>query len=115
MNQLFQKQVKTNLVSLVVGIIREKTIQIWRISKDKREYANFHNLLNGRLKNPVDVNKLNSSLMAHQLGYVKGKYTINVIYDGSDIRKGESYSMEHLGWVKTLEGQWVRFIQLPLN
>lgn len=108
MNKLRQKQVKTNLISLVTGIIREKTIQMWRISTDRREYEKFHNMLNGTLKNTVDVLKVNTSLLNKELLYAKGKLSLSFIYDGSDIRKGESVSSEHLGWVKDLAGKWVR-------
>ncbi len=89
-------------------MLRDKTTQMWRISKDKREYDNFHNLLNGNLKNTVDVEKLNESLLINQLGLVKGKASISILYDGSDIRKGESSSLENLGWVKDLKGTWIR-------
>jgi Transposase DDE domain len=89
-------------------MVRDKTTQMWRISKDKREYDNFHNLVNGHLKNTVDVEKLNESLLINQVDAVKGKASISIIYDGSDIRKGESSSLENLGWVKDLKGIWVR-------
>lgn len=81
---------------------------MWRISKNKQEYANFHNLLKGTLKNTVDVGKLNESLFLNQQTKIQGKVVINAIYDGSDIRKGESTSLENLGWVKDLKGNWVR-------
>ena len=44
---LKQKQVKENTISLFQRVIREKTMQIWRLSDNKREYDNFHNLVNG--------------------------------------------------------------------
>lgn len=108
LNKLNQKQVKENLFSLILSIIRDKTMQLWRLSKDKREYDNWHNMVNGTLKNKVDVEKINNSLMSHQLSSFKGKYSISFLYDGSDIRKVESSSLENLGWVKSLSGQWVR-------
>lgn len=81
---------------------------MWRLSKDKQEYANFHNLVNGTLKNTVDVEKLNASLILNQESKIKGKVVLTAIYDGSDIRKGESTSQENLGWVKDLKGNWIR-------
>jgi hypothetical protein len=81
---------------------------MWRISTTKQEYDNFHNLLNGNLKNTVDVSKLNESLLINQQAKIKGKTVIHVVYDGSDIRKGESTSLESLGWVKDLKGRWIR-------
>lgn len=107
-NQLKQKQVKENVQNLIKGIIREKTIQMWRVSKDKREYANFHNLLNGSLKNTVDVEKLNRSLLINHQERLKGQLSVSIVYDGSDIRKGNSTNLEHIGWAKDLQGNWVR-------
>lgn len=108
LGKLRQKQGKENTKSLISGMIRDKTTQMWRISKDKREYDNFHNLVNGNLKNTVDVEKLNESLILNQLAVIKGKASVSILYDGSDIRKGESKSLENLGWVKDLKGNWVR-------
>jgi Transposase DDE domain len=106
--KLKQKQVKANLITLVQRVIREKTIQMWRLSETKNEYNNFHNLVNGTLKNTVDVEKLNRSLLWHQVAKHAGKPSLSLIYDGSDLRKGESEKLEHLGWVKSLSGSWIR-------
>ena len=64
-------------------------------------------MLNGTLKNTVDVLKVNTSLLNKELLYAKGKLSLSFIYDGSDIRKGESVSSECLGWVKDLRGNWL--------
>ena len=83
-------------------------MQIWSLSKDKREYDNFHNLLNGKLKHTVNVEKLNKALMSNQLEWMNGQMIVSIVYDGSDIRKPESEQLEHLGWVRSLSGGWVR-------
>ena len=105
---LKQKQVKENTISLFQRVIKEKTMQIWRLSDNKREYDNFHNLVNGTLKNTVDVEKLNRTLLVHQIEKIHGKHSLSLIYDGSDIRKPESQQLENLGWVKSLSGGWIR-------
>jgi hypothetical protein len=106
--KLKQKQVKVNRITLIQRVIREKSIQMWRLSETKNEYNNFQNLVNGHLKNTVDVEKLNSSLLVHQVAKHAGKPNLSFIYDGSDLRKGESEKLENLGWVKSLSGQWIR-------
>jgi hypothetical protein len=59
LEQLKQKQVKANVTALFQRVIRDKSIQMWRLAETKNEYNNFHNLVNGTLKNTVDVEKLN--------------------------------------------------------
>lgn len=108
LNLLHQKQVKENIKTLFQRVISEKTMQMWRLAGDKKEYDNFHNLVNGTLKNTVDVAKLNSSLVIHQVEKARGKLSLSIIYDGSEIRKPESHELAHLGWVKSLTGAWVR-------
>lgn len=105
---LHQKQVKENITTLFQRVISEKTMQMWRLAADKKEYDNFHNLVNGNLKNTVDVAKLNSSLLVHQVEKLRGKLSLSIIYDGSEIRKPESHELEYLGWVKSLTGAWIR-------
>jgi Transposase DDE domain len=105
---LKQKQVKDNVTTLFQRVVSEKTMQMWRLAVDKKEYDNFHNLVNGHLKNTVDVDKLNSSLLVHQVAKLRGKLSLSIIYDGSEIRKPESHELAHLGWVKSLSGAWVR-------
>ena len=83
-------------------------MQIWSLSKDKREYDNFHTLLNGKLKHTINVEKLNKALMSNQLAWMSGQMSVSIVYDGSDIRKPESEQLEHLGWARSLSGGWVR-------
>ncbi|MEY4938251.1 MAG: hypothetical protein RIS64_4612 [Bacteroidota bacterium] len=108
LNLLHQKQSKENIKSLFQRVISEKTMQMWRLATDKKEYDKFHNLVNGTLKNTVDVDKLNSSLLVHQVEKLRGKLSLSIIYDGSEIRKPESHELAHLGWVKSLSGAWIR-------
>lgn len=105
---LKQKQVKENTKNLFQKVISEKTMQMWRLADDKKEYDKFHNLVNGTLKNTVDVEKLNSSLIVQQVEKLRHKLSLSIIYDGSEIRKPESHELEHLGWVKSLSGAWIR-------
>ena len=65
-------------------------------------------MLNGQLKNTVDVSKLNVSLLAQSVDFLRGKQHLSILHDPSDIRKPESKSLAHLGWVKDLNGKWIR-------
>lgn len=65
-------------------------------------------MLSGDLKNSIDVEQLNVSLLANQAASLQGKKYVVVIHDGSDIRKPESAKLESLGWVKDLDGKWIR-------
>jgi hypothetical protein len=105
---LKQKQVKENIKSLFESVISEKTMQMWHLAENKKEYEKFHNLVNGNLKNTVDVDKLNSTLVIHQIAKIRGKHSLFFIYDGSEIRKPESRKLENIGWVKSLSGGWIR-------
>ncbi len=44
---LKDKRSKENAQYVILRIISEKNIRLWSISKDKREYERFHNLING--------------------------------------------------------------------
>jgi len=57
------KRAIVNAENIVSKIISEKSIQLWSISDDKKEYEKFHNLINGNLVNVLDVNKMNENLL----------------------------------------------------
>ena len=103
-----QKQTINNTKDIVNQIITHKSIQLWKISKDKREFERFSNLLNGKLKNVLDVSKLNASMQSTNLQEINGKYSALILHDPSDIRKKYSEKMEHIGWVKDENGKWIR-------
>jgi hypothetical protein len=65
-------------------------------------------MLSGDLKNSIKSEQLNVSLLANKAHRLQGKKYVVVIHDGSDIRKPESEKLEALGWVKDLDGQWIR-------
>ena len=69
-----QKQIVANTKALINQIISHKSIQLWRISEDKREFDRFSNVLNGKLKNVLDVETLNSSMQKTNLEKTRGRY-----------------------------------------
>jgi len=101
-------RIKRNVKSLINSIIKGKTTKLKKLSKDNKEYERYHTLLNGELKNVLDAQKLNDvmGLLASQS--LSGKYSVFVVHDESDIRKPYSKELENLGWVRDLEGKWIR-------
>ena len=65
-------------------------------------------MLSGDLKNSINVDQLHVSLLANKADRLQGKKYVVVIHDGSDLRKPEREKLEALGWVKDLDGQWIR-------
>ena len=65
-------------------------------------------MLSGDLKNSINVAHLNVSLLANKADSLQGKPYVVVLHDGSDIRKPDSEKLEALGWVKDLNGKWIR-------
>jgi hypothetical protein len=65
-------------------------------------------MLNGSLVNGIDSAKLNSSLLMSKVSSFSGRPFVVFVHDGCDIRKPYSEVQEHLGWVRDLDGKWVR-------
>ena len=105
--QLGQKQVRENTETLSNKIIDNQTGQLWSLSEDKNEYNKNLRLLNGSLQTIVDVSKLNVSLLANSVDFLKDKVYIIVLHDGSDIRKRWSKAPENLDFVRDLEGKLI--------
>ena len=100
-------RVKANAEKLIKGIISGKTTKLKTIAKDTKEYENFHNMLNGELKNVLDADKINKAMGLGAVNTQKGKYCVYVVHDESDIRKSESKVLENLGVVRDLHGNWI--------
>ncbi len=98
---------KRNAEKLINAIMSGKTTKLKTIAKDTKEYENFHNLLNGQLKNVLDADTINKAMGANAASTQDGKYSIYVIHDESDIRKPESKVLENLGAVRDLNGKWI--------
>jgi len=100
-------RVERNIKSLINSIIKGKTTKLKTISSDNKEYARFHTLLNGELKNVLDADKLNEVMGLAAAEKLSGKYNVFVVHDESDIRKKYSKKLENLGVVRDLDGKWI--------
>jgi len=107
-NQYSDIRIVRNTEKIINRMLQAKTTQLKVLAHDSHEYDNMHNLLNGELKNVLDVAKLNKVLTDNSLRHLTGELSVIIIHDGCDIRKPESEKLEHLGWVRSLEGRWIR-------
>ncbi len=65
-------------------------------------------MLNGSLVNGIDSRRLNSSLLMSKIEHFKDCSYVVFVHDVCDIRKPYSEALEYLGWVRDLDGKWVR-------
>jgi hypothetical protein len=101
-------RIKRNVESLINAIIEIKTTKLKTLSKDNREYERYHTLLNGELKNVLDAAKINEAMGLSAAQSQCGKYSVYVVHDECDIRKKDSKKLENLGYVRDLDGKWIR-------
>ena len=84
-----------------------QSTQLWSLSSDSNEYGRNLNLLSGRLKNSLTPEGINEQTLRAGLSNLSVKDRVEVIHDGSDIRKPFSKLLPHLTNVKSLEKQMV--------
>ena len=84
-----------------------QSTQLWSLSSDSNEYGRNLNLLSGRLKNSLTPEGINEQTLRAGLSNLSVKDRVEVIHDGSDIRKPYSKLLSHLTKVKSLEKQMV--------
>ncbi len=110
-NNLFgfinQSQTIENCSSLINKIIKEKNCQLWSLSDDPNEYNRYHRMLDGSLKNTIDVDKLNNSLLMNASDYFRDKNYFIVLHDPSEIRKPYSEKSGELCKVKDFDGKLI--------
>lgn len=77
---------------------------LWTLSSDSAHYERNHNLLKGRLKNSFDPDSINQHTQQNALATLTGKEHIEIVQDGSDIRKPYSQKLPHLAKGRDLNG-----------
>jgi len=92
---------------LINKLSAERNCNLWTLAKNENEYNRYHRMLDDSLKNVVDVEKLNVSLLASSSEYFQDKDYAVILHDPSDIRKPHSEKLEDLGTVKSLKGKLV--------
>lgn len=82
-----------------------QSTKLWSLSSDSNEYERNLNLLSGRLKNSLTPEGINQQTLRAGLSNLSVKNRVEIIHDGSDIRKPYSKNLPHLTKVKSLEKQ----------
>ena len=82
-----------------------QSTKLWSLSSDSNEYERNLNLLSGRLKNSLTPEGINEQTLGAGLSKLSFKNRVEVIHDGSDIRKPHSKVLPHLTKVKSLENR----------
>ena len=84
--------------------------KLWTLSADGKEYERMKNLLNGRLTNSFTPEQINAATRQASLAHLQAKKSLEVIYDGSDIRKPYSQALPHLTSVRSLSKsrEWIK-------
>ena len=87
---------QSNLSKLLNKMKNKKSLQIWKLSADKKEYDRFEYLLSKHKDtngiNPSDFNELLLKKGKHSL---EGEVTATVIHAPSNIRKEHSKELEN--------------------
>lgn len=81
---------------------------MWKLSSDANAFNRYRDMLNGNSINGIDSIQLNNSLLLSKLPRFSNLSHVVFVHDGCDIRKPYSSAQEHLGWVRNLEGKWIR-------
>lgn len=81
--------------------------QLWTMSQDANQFERFRNLLSGRLVNSLNPEQINQQTTQASLAQAQFKACIEVIHDGSDIRKPYARKLPNLTKVRSLEGNLV--------
>jgi hypothetical protein len=82
--------------------MENKTIRLFTIADDKKEYNRYKSLLDGSLKSVLDNNKISQALRDNSAEIMSKHKQITLIHDPCDIRKEYSQQLENLGKVLDL-------------
>lgn len=78
--------------------------KLWTLSTDSAHYERNHNLLSGRLKNSFNPDTINQHIQQNALANLTVKEYVEIIHDGSEIRKPYSQKLPQLAKVRDLNG-----------
>jgi len=87
------KRIIKNLEQLIHKIMENKTIRLFTIADDKKEYNRYKSLLDGSLKSVLDNNKISQALRDNSAEIMSKHKQITLIHDPCDIRKEYSQKL----------------------
>ncbi len=107
-NTLQDKRSQSNLSTLLCKMKNEKTLQMWHLSADKKEYDRFEYLLSKhRETNGIVGSGFNELLLEKGNQSLAGEVTATIIHDPCYIRKEHSKELENLDRVRNLDGKMI--------
>jgi hypothetical protein len=92
---------------LLDAFLEGQANQLWTMSQDANQFERFRNLLSGRLLNSLNPDQINEQTMRAALAQAHFKNRIELIHDGSDIRKPYARKLPNLTKVRSLEGDLI--------
>jgi len=97
------RRIIKNIEQMIPKIMEKKTIRLFTIAEDKKEYNRYKSLLDGSLKSILDNEKISHALRYNSAEAMYGQKQITLIHDPCDIRKEYSKKLENIGKVLDLD------------
>ena len=110
---LQDKRSQSNLSTLLYKMKNEKSLQMWYLSADKKEYDRFEYLLskhgdtNGIIASVPIAIGINDLLLEKGNQSLRGEVAATIIHDSCYIRKEHSKELERLDRVRGLDGKMI--------
>lgn len=101
-------RVKKNIMLLISALLRQKNLNIYSMSSEKREYEVFTGLLGGDQVNTLSASFTLSCVKEYAAEHLGSAIRQYILHDGCDLRKPDSRELESLGHVMSLSKQVVR-------
>lgn len=97
------RRIIENIEQMIQKIIEKKTIRLFKVTDDKKEYNRHKSLLDGSLKSVLNNEKISQALRENSIEAMSGQKQIILIHDPCDIRKKYSKELENIGKVLDLD------------
>lgn len=101
------KGVVEKIKQTISQIVSKKTIRLWTVASDKREFERMRTLFNGQLQSVLDDQKISEALREMSVAGLRDEAVVIALHDPCDIRKEYSEKLENLGIVRDLNGKLV--------
>jgi len=85
-------------------IVEKKTIKLWTLSNDKKEFDRNKTLIDGTLQSVLDNKKISKALIDNSVRKFSSNKRVYILSDHCDSRKPYSKMLENLGKVRDLNG-----------
>ena len=93
------RRIIENIEHMIQKIIEKKTVRLFKVADDKKEYNRYKSLLDGSLKSVLNNEKISHALRENSVEAMSGQKQIILIHDPGDIRKKYSKELESIGKV----------------